>query len=249
MSQEKNQYTFEEFISSIKKFTYDTKKYPFTDILRKIFNDWPGKIEDLYTFFLDSDKLEQITIDEDTKTSFHRYYYDSPHYDEIIELYYKFVKEIVLPLFNTSGKNFVVQKDPCFRIHLPNNTALGKRNQKNDPGDKIGFHCDGEYNHPEGEINFMLSFGYQRDTNSCYVETNIGSEQYIPLEIKYGEFVSFYGNKLRHFNKTNTTGEARLSIDFRIIPYELYKKENNAVSLHGKRPFIIGGYYVEISRD
>ena len=244
-----SQHTVEELRSSIRKFTYDTERYPFTRILRKIFDDWDDKIENLHLFFQNSDMIKQITIDEDTKTKFHRHYYDSQHYQEMLDLYYTFVKEIVLPLFKTDDTEFIVQKDPCFRINIPNNTALGKRTSMNDPDDKIGIHCDGEYGHPDSEINFMLSFGYQRGTNSCYIETQIGNEIYEPVEIKYGEFINFYGNKLRHFNKVNTTGESRVSIDFRIIPKSLYDNNNTSVSLHGKRPFLIGGYYIELSKE
>ena len=67
--------------------------------------------------------------------------------------------------------------------------------------------------------------------------------------MKYGEFYSFYGNKLKHYNKTNDTGDSRVSIDFRIIPKSYYEEKNENKSLHGKRPFLIGGYYVELSRD
>jgi hypothetical protein len=242
-------YTFDQLKSSIQKYKYDTSRYSFASILRKVFNNWQGKIENLYLFFEGSDKLNQITMDEDTKTRFHRQYYDSPHYPELLDLYYQFVKEVVLPIYKTEDTTFAVQKDPCFRIHLPNNTALGKRINTNDPEDKIGYHNDSEYGHPDTEINFMLSFGNQHDSNSCYVETEVSSDIYIPLQIEYGEFMSFYGNKLRHFNKLNTTGEARVSLDFRIIPMSLYDKENINISLHGKRPFLLGGYYVELTKE
>lgn len=240
---------FEEFVESQYKFNYDTQQYPFRDILCKIFNNWSKPIEELHQFFENSDKLEQITIDEDTKTKFHRHYYDSPHYTEFIDLYYKFVKEQVLPLFKVETNEFVVQKDPCFRICLPNNTALGKRTTIEESNDKIGMHTDGEYGHPPGEINFMVSFGYQRESNSCYIETKVESNEFKPIEMNYGEFYSFYGNKLRHHNKTNITGEARVSIDFRVIPMTHYQEENAEVSLHGKRPFLIGGYYVRMERN
>jgi len=217
--------------------------------LRKIFNGWSDRIEKLHLFFEDSDKLEQITIDQDTKTRFHRQYYDSPHYPELLETYYRFIKDMVLPLFKTDDVEFVVQKDPCFRIHLPNNTALGKRITENDPDDMIGIHCDGDYGHPPGEMNFMLTFGYQRDSNSCYVETSVGSGQFQPFEMNYGQFISFYGNKLRHYNKTNITGDSRVSIDFRVIPLSKYDDTNQESSLHGKRPFRLGGYYVLLKKD
>ena len=242
-------HTVEELVSQQFKYNYDTQKYPFRDILLKIFNNWEGTVETLYQFFENSDKLDQITIDEDTKTKFHRHYYDSPYYQELLDLYYKFLKEVVLPIFKTTDSEFVVQKDPCFRICLPNNTALGKRQGVDTTNEKIGVHTDGEYGHPTSEINFMLSFGSQYDTNSCYVETQEGSNEFKAITLNYGEFYSFYGNKLRHFNKTNITGTSRVSIDFRVMPYSLYEESNEKVSLHGKRPFKIGGYYIKLSKE
>jgi hypothetical protein len=244
-----SRFTFEQFVNNQYTFTYDTQKYPFKEVLYKIFNNWDKPIEELHQFFENSDKLDQITIDEDTKTRFHRQYYDSPYYPEFLELYYTFVKEQVLPLFNTSDTEFIVQKDPCFRICLPNNTALGKRTIVEEGNDRIGMHTDGEYGHPSNEVNFMVSFGYQRDSNSCYVETGINSNEFKPIEMNYGEFYSFYGNKLRHYNKTNLTGQSRVSIDFRVIPMSYYDESNQNISLHGKRPFILGGYYVKLSRN
>jgi hypothetical protein len=243
-----NKYTFEEFKSGYYKFQYDTKRYPFQDILRKIFDDWDSPIEALYTFFNDTSPLTQVSIDDDTKTKFHRKYYDSPHYEQLVVLYYNFIKEQVLPLFLDNDDEYIVQKDPCFRIHLPNNTALGYRPNKGDPDDKIGLHNDSEYDHPDSEINFMLSFGKQFGNNSCFIESTAGSEEFIPIEMKYGEFISFYGNKCKHFNKQNDTGICRLSLDFRIIPYSKYDNTSSKVSLHAKRKFLIGDYYVLLNR-
>jgi len=242
-------YTHREFIENKYSFTYDTAKYDFIRILREIFDDWDKPIESLHEFFSDSNNIEQITIDNDTKTKFHRKYYDSPHYTKLVNLYYTFVKEVVLTLFNESDTEYLVQKDPCFRICLPNNTALGLRTGMNDPENKIGIHTDGEYNHPPGEINFMLSFGDQYGNNSCFVETQVGSDIYEPIQMKYGSFVSFYGNKCRHHNKKNDTGISRVSVDFRIIPYSKYDPSSVSESLHGKRKFLIGDYYVKLSKE
>lgn len=229
------------------KFIFNIAEYNFEGILRKIFDNWEHPIYELYKYFDDSDKLEQIIIDGDTKTKFHRKYYDSPYYNEFLEEYYRFVKEVVLPLFNDENE-FVIQKDPAFRIHLPNNTALGYRPNMNDPEDKIGLHCDGDYGHPIGEINFMLTLSGQYGNNSCFVETEPENNNFTPLEMEYGEFISFNGNKCRHYNKTNDTGVGRVSIDFRIIPKALYDETYRGESLHGKRKFIIGGYYIAMTK-
>lgn len=238
---------YSKFIESHHKFQYNIKQYNFQEVLRKIFDDWTEPIENLHKYFENSESLTQITIDDDTKTNFHKKYYNSPYYNELINLYYTFLREVVLPLFK-DDEEFIVQKDPSFRINLPNNTALGYRPNMGDPEDKIGLHCDGDYAHPDGEINFMLTFGKQYGNNSCFVETSPGNEEYYPIEINFGEFVSFYGNKCRHFNRINDTNISRISIDFRVIPISKYYCNNKNISLHGKRKFLIGDYYVSMKR-
>jgi len=235
----------DEFKTDRYTFSYDTNKYDLETPLRKIFDNWTDPINQLYKFFENSETLDQITIDNDTKTKFHNKWYSSPHYDEFLNVYYSLVREVICPLFKDESA-FIVQKDPAFRIHLPNNTALGFRPNMGDPDDKIGIHCDSDYNHPDPEINFMLTLSGQKDNNSCFVETAPGSDVFQPLNMEYGQFTSFYGNKCRHYNKTNDTGVARISIDFRIFPKSKYNPNYEKASIHGKRPFLVGGYYVEI---
>jgi len=230
------------------RFSFDTTKYPFLECLNKIFDERKGPAETLHEYFAGSDNLAQINIQGDTSTRFHNKYYNSEHYPEMVELYQRFVKECVLPRIHCDDTEFIVQKEPSFRIHLPNNSALGFRPSMNDPEDKIGIHCDNDYGHPDPEINFMLTFGNQSGNNSCYVETGPTSDIFHPIEMKYGEFVSFYGNKCRHFNRKNDTGISRVSIDFRIMPASKYNPDYDKESLHSKRKFLIGGYYTKFSR-
>lgn len=240
--------SFNKLIVGKHKFTYNIKKYNFKEIICNIFDNWEHPIGELYKYFENSDKMDQILIDQDTKTKFHRKYYDSSFYNEFLDTYYRFVREVIFTLFPEETE-LVVQKDPSFRIHLPNNTALGFRPNKSDPEDKVGLHCDGDYGHPEGEINFILTLSGQLGNNSCFVETFPYSDIFEPLEMNYGEFVSFNGNRCRHFNKRNDTGVARVSIDFRIIPKSKYNDQYKETSIHGKRKFLIGDYYISIIRE
>ena len=241
-------YSYENYLNNQFKFSYDTNKYDFVKIIKKIFDDLQFPIEKLHMYIENSINQEQITIDNDTSTMFHKKYYNSPYYNEMIILYQHFIKEVVLPLINCEDTEFVIQKEPSFRIHLPNNTALGYRPNRGDPDDKIGLHCDGDYGHQITEINFMLTFGPQFGNNSCYVETSPGNAIFVPLEMNYGEFISFYGNQCRHYNKRNDTNISRVSIDFRIIPLSKYDPNCNNISLHSKRKFLIGDYYTIIHR-
>lgn len=224
---------------------YNTETYDFQSVLRRIFG-----VEDLQqTHTLRPPVHEQITFDEDTKTWFHRTYYSSPHYPELIALYEQFVKDVLLrhPEMlppNCGDTEYALQVDPSFRIHLPNNTALGKRDD--DTGEVIGMHCDADYNHQPGEINFILPLTPMFDTNSVYVESEPGKGDFHPAKVEVGELFCFYGNKCRHYNRRNDTGVSRLSLDFRIIPMKLYDSEWPAVSIHGKRPLTLGGYFKKV---
>jgi len=240
--------SYDELKANQTLFSYDTAKYNFVEKLTKIFDNCNLLVENIHEFF-ETDENKQVTIDDDTKTKFHQKYYKSENYNEMIDLYQKFVKDIVLPIFNCEDNEFVVQKEPSFRVCPPKNTALGFRPNMGDPEDKIGIHCDGDYGHPENEINFMLTFGNQYGNNSCYVETSPYSNNFVALEMKYGEFIAFYGNRCRHFNRINDTGISRVSIDFRVMPLSKYDSNCEKESLHSKRKFLIGDYYVKMSRN
>jgi hypothetical protein len=162
----------------------------------------------------------------------------------MVELYHRFLQEWLLP--QLEEEEYIVQKEPSFRIHIPNNTALGKREDQNDD-EIIGLHCDGDYNHPSTEINYMLTITGQSETNSCYVESEPGKGDFHPININYGEVFRFYGNKCRHYNKRNRTNQSRISFDFRIIPGSKYNEETSS-AIHSGRKFIVGEYYMRLSK-
>lgn len=228
---------YHDFLTGIHSFSFDETKYPFYNTLVKIFNFSP--LNKIHTFH---DISEQILFENDTATFFHKTYYKSPYYPEVIDIYKNFVQKEVLPLFNQS--DFIIQKEPSFRIHLPNNTALGKKTTDKD--EIVGIHCDGDYGHPAEEINFMLSITGQEGTNSVYTESEPNKGDFSSVHIERGQFVSFYGNKCRHYNVKNTTDSTRISFDFRVIPKSVYK-ENGATAIHSNRKFTVGEYYSEMS--
>ena len=234
--------TLEKAQSDTFTYEYDTVKYPFYEKIQELF-DIQTPLEDLSLAFPESQK-NQVTFETDTATFFHKKYYKSEKYSEMVTLYMEFLKESILPLFNE--EKLVVQKEPSFRVHLPNNTALGKRSDQSDE-EIIGMHCDGDYGHPSEEINFMLSITGQEGSNSCYIETTPNKGNFFPVKISKGEFVSFYGNRCRHYNIKNTTGKTRVSFDFRVIPFSHYK-ESNSAAVHSKRAFKIGDYYTLIEK-
>lgn len=220
---------------------YDSSKHDFQSIFKRIF-----EVTDLQNVHLAYPSLdEQLTFEKDTKTHFHRKYYDSVYYTEVIDLYNTFVRDVILPRYSDTA--YAVQVDPSFRIHLPNNTALGIREE--DTEDRIGIHCDADYNHQPGEINFVLPITQMFDTNTLYVESSPLIGDFHPVTLEIGEVFCFYGNKCRHFNKCNRTEKTRISLDFRIIPMSSYDETWDRESVHGKLPLKLGGYFKKVNGD
>ncbi len=226
-----------------KTLSYSTEEYPFQEVMKKVLG-YDGDLTQAHTLIQDSAKWDQITFQNDTSTDFHKRYYKSPHYSEMVALYHRFLQEWLLP--QLEEEEYIVQKEPSFRIHIPNNTALGKRGDEAD-NEQIGMHCDGDYNHPAAEINYMITVTGQEDTNSCYTESEPGKGDFHSINIQYGEVFRFYGNKCRHYNKKNISQNTRISFDFRVIPASQYK-EDDAIAVHSGRKFVVGGYYMRMKK-
>jgi hypothetical protein len=221
-------------MQKVRYYKYDTDEHPFYEKVQEIFSTE----KPLELIHNENTTTEQVTFDTDTSTDYHKLYYKSDLYKEMIAIYDDFLVKNILPIF---GEDIVVQKEPSFRICLPNNTALGKCVTDTD-SEIIGMHCDGDYNHPKEEINFMLTITGQEETNSCYIETEPKKGDFFPVKLAKGDFMSFYGNQCRHYNKVNRTGKTRISIDFRVIPYSQYN-ETEASAVHSNRKFCIGDYF------
>jgi hypothetical protein len=96
---------------------------------------------------------------KDQATQFHKKFYDMANGPQcaFMEAYQKFVRYI-RPFFGES--KFLYQRIPTFRVHLPNNKAVGGRS-----------HRDVDYNHPKDEINIVVPLTSMFGTNSIFTET------------------------------------------------------------------------------
>tara|TARA_B110001450_G_scaffold191639_1_gene179851 strand:- start:3121 stop:3822 length:702 start_codon:yes stop_codon:yes gene_type:complete len=171
-------------------------------------------------------------------------YYDNDK--SLNNLYIKFINNKIKPLFKEN--KLIIQKTPNIRVHIPNNSNIGKR--KTDPDNKIiGLHYDSEFGHPNEEINFILAITDMFDSNSIYYEPKQNSglkyENYNNIQLKKEKI--WYGdlNQCYHYNKINKTNKTRISIDFRIIPFSKFK-ETKKKSATSNKKFIIGDYYIVI---
>jgi hypothetical protein len=160
--------------------------------------------------------------------------------------YLSFIKNEIKPLFNDE-KYIVIQKTPNIRFHLPNCSNIGKR-ETDEFIDLIGVHTDNEFGHHPEELNVIFPITRMFDTNSIYYEdypkSNQRLDDFKSLNINENNFSINKFNSCLHYNKINKTTHTRVSLDFRIIPYSKFYKEENKMSATNKIKFEIGDYYM-----
>lgn len=206
---------------------FDTSKYDFVKLLCDLF-----KTDDLS--LLNETHEELFKISHDSCTSFHDAFYNKYRigWVEMEELYLSFVTMVCQSLGYT---DVLYQKFPTFRVHIPNNVAVG------------AFHKDGEFNHPKGEINFIIPCTNSVDTASVWVESEPNKADFKPMPLIVGQLIKFNGNELTHGNKVNETELTRVSMDFRILPYKMYDENNSGTSMTKATKFKEGEYYKRLT--
>jgi hypothetical protein len=210
----------------MRKKSYDTRTYGIRGLVQEYLScDNLSKLHEQNAF------AGRLSEGNDQSTDLHRLFYDgmdsSPAFKE---LYDRFVSEVVRPKFDF---DIIFQTYPTFRIHQPNNIAV------------FEYHRDRDYNHHPKEINVFLPMTDAYETNTFWIESVEGLEDYTPAEAAFGEILIFDGANLRHGNKENVTGHTRVSFDFRVMDVADYDEEHQlslTSKTKGKR-FIIGEYF------
>lgn len=173
---------------------------------------------------------EERRSDQDSLA--HKAFYS--HFDEAVApVYYPFVRNKILPLFEEA---ICLQRVPTFRISVPGSTAVNS------------YHRDSDFHHQPGTRNFWLPLTRAFWTNSIWIETEVGSEQYSPMTLEVGEMLLFNAIKLRHGNQSNDTGKTRVSFDFRVVPCREFEPSNMRTVTEGV-PLSLGYYYVVMNED
>ena len=189
----------------MKLYEYDVQTYNFPQII---------------AHYLQVDDLSGLRSDvEDTllqqQNSLYKNMEQASHYQRLYEqlngpagqqfyaTYERFVREVIQPQYE---EPIFYQKKPSHRILFYNN-----------PGESR-FHRDIDYGHSAAEINYSVPQTDAFDTNTFWIESQAGKEDYTPVNMKLGQYVRFHGATLRHGAKANTTGKSRVSFDFRVMP-------------------------------
>tara|TARA_A100000164_G_scaffold100647_1_gene88011 strand:+ start:253 stop:921 length:669 start_codon:yes stop_codon:yes gene_type:complete len=212
-----------------KTYDYEQEKFQFQKLFEHLF-----RTKDLQKLHLKKEeKYDLFTAPgNDSDTIYHKIFYDKMRsgWPEFLSTYKKFIKEFIAPQIQ-ARKSIIYQRWPSFRVHLPENVAVG------------GWHCDGDYNHPPGEMNFILALTPMFESNTTILESSPGKRDFHQLELKPGQVFYFNGNQCMHGNLPNRTNVTRVSFDFRVLLPEDYDKSYQLTSLSKNNKFLIGEYY------
>lgn len=201
---------------------YDVSRYPFAEVVSAMFD---GQSLDRLGHDV---HYELLTREKDQQTAFHDRFYGSV--GTFLPLYRRLITERVRPLFS---EEIIYQRVPTFRVHLPVNVAVGT------------FHVDSDFGHADGEINFWLPFTDAWGTNTIWIESAPGRDDYEPVSVRYGQILLFNGVRLRHGNQVNATAHTRVSVDFRVLRRSDYRPRDAATVNTGLK-FTIGEYFAEL---
>lgn len=212
---------------------YSTLEFNFISLFNGVF--FPGSTIKVFHLcdlhLLMKEHHEKLfEVGKDSSTELHDKVYNKIRagWPKFEKTYENFIFDVVSPLFD---EDFLYQKLPTIRFHIPDNVAVG------------AFHTDAEFNHPAGEINFIIPLTNSEDTACPWVESEPGENDFEAIPLTIGKLVQFNGNVLRHGNKVNETGFTRVSMDFRILPISKYNPETGGESLTRKTKFVEGEYY------
>ena len=210
------------------KISYDTKKYPFRQIVSEILeiSEAGNLLEDLH-------KLEHYDLlvrEKDQSTIWHNRYYQK-YKEQFLPTYLELVKELKEQL---GYDEIIYQAIPTFRVQLAEgNLGVGE------------WHKDKTYNHDTAEVNFWMPFVDTNDTNTIWMESKEDKGDYRPYKVNYGEILVFGGANLQHGNKPNESTESRVSVDFRLVDPNKFVP-NEAESINGITKFKVGGYFEKL---
>lgn len=201
-------------------YEYDLEKFDLPSAVAKAMG-----VDDLSSLGVDAG-YGRFTRATDQSTHYHQLFYRS--FEQLRDLYRAFVQEVAGRVI---AETFCFQRVPTFRVHLPGNVAVGE------------FHSDGQYNHPEGEINFWVPLTEAWGSNTVWIERAPMEGGYAPApHLRPGQFLVFDAVRWRHGNVENDTGSTRVSFDFRCIPLSQYR-HTDARSVNTRQRLVIGDYF------
>ena len=207
---------FESILQCDQLSQCEKKAAPFTHTQRKSPHD-EGTTEHQQHVQREAMRYFLLKKQRAGKSGIREHILSSPRYSEFVELYLRFVRREILPLFEEAAVEFAVQVEPTIRVHQPGGTVLNERSGEC-AGDKVGMHRDTDLGHQENEVTFVIALTDMFGTNSVWAESASGLGDFAPFTMQYGYFHRWHSAQSRHYNMINRTGNTRISIDFRVMP-------------------------------
>lgn len=203
---------------------YDVQTFPFEDLCRALFetadlsslhrqelrDDRPPLCPTLFRAYVNAGIKRPRSWRQSTKWEgkYVRKFRESSEYQRFIEVYTRFVQEVIEPLLGCGA--LIFQCPPTMRCQMPSSQP------------SCAPHRDADFAaHHGAEINFWLPVTQVWGSNSLHVESAPQSADFHPLEMVPGEMAIFNGSQCLHYTEANTTDSVRVSFDFRVLPKAL----------------------------
>ena len=231
-------------------FLYDITEHKFIKYFKELYNE-----ENLDMLHLKSkdyiyykDKLELGGLNE-IDTDLHiKFYDDIKTNDTFKKLYCSFIKDIYKKFF-PNEKYMIFQSFPSVRFQFMKSVTIPPHKDS-----------DNLSNHPLGEKNFLIPITEMKNTNSIYIESEPDKKDFKSIHLQPGDLYYFNANMCTHYNERNQENKLRISLDFRVMLYDDYKKYVNNSDLKKTNPrdmqrnreptlMLIGKYYQCFNRD
>lgn len=216
---------------------YEKEKYLFESIIKNWFDvDDLSELHKIKKYKLFKSLAPFGTEENDQSTHWHNLFYKNYRIDPIFaNAYMIFLRDIILPRYSDG---IIYQKIPTFRIHFPNNIAVGE------------FHKDKQYRdvmwaEQVNEINYYVPLTSAYDTNTIWAESKEDLGDYSSFNCEYGDCVEWDASNLMHGNKVNKENKTRVSFDFRVIRKKDFISSSSR-TMNANVEFDIGGYYEEM---
>lgn len=215
------------YSNQIEIIRYDTNRWNFRDKVAEMLElDSPSDLVRLHEICT-HDKQE---LGSDQHTLWHKRYYEKQD-THMVPFVKEFVKEFVCGYFGL--ESIIYQKRPTFRVHEVGNVGVG------------AWHRDREYNHDSNEVNLWIPFTPAYDSNTVWTESEEGKEDFMPMNVSYGEILVFNGADLMHGNYTNETPSTRVSFDMRVVDSERFNPTGKD-TVNNQKKFELGSYFEKV---
>jgi len=120
-------------------------------------------------------------------------------------IYHKWIRDHLAPHYNQISYT----AHPKMRVHLSGTGCVSD------------FHKDVDITGRDEQINCYLPFTDVYNSCSLMVESEYDSEEYKPVNLKYGQALLWDGGHLNHGTQHNDTVSTRVSCDFRFHPLDI----------------------------